>query len=75
MISSIIRVIWFLLRSRDHPALPSNQEGIHERYEADPRAPVATVARGQRVTITGNYNMPAAADDQMAIALLYIDQT
>ena len=37
--------------------------------------PVATVARGQRVTITGNYNMPAAADDQMAIALLYIDQT
>jgi hypothetical protein len=37
--------------------------------------PVATVTRGQRVTLTGNYNMPAAADDQMAIALLYIDQT
>ncbi len=37
--------------------------------------PVATLARGQRVTITGNYNMPAAATDQMGIALLYIDQT
>jgi hypothetical protein len=38
-------------------------------------APVATLTQGQRVTITGRYNMPAAVTDQMGIVLLFIDQT
>jgi hypothetical protein len=37
--------------------------------------PVTTLARGQRVTMTGNYDMPAAVTDQMGIFLVYIDQS
>ncbi len=37
--------------------------------------PVTTLTNGQRVTITGRYNMPAAVTDQMGIVLLYIDQS
>jgi hypothetical protein len=37
--------------------------------------PVTTLTRGQRVTMTGNYDMPAAVTDQMGIFIVYIDQT
>jgi Stress up-regulated Nod 19 len=35
-------------------------------------APVARVSNGQRVTMTANYNMPAAVDDQMGIVMAFI---
>jgi hypothetical protein len=34
--------------------------------------PVARLSNGQRVTITGHYDMPAAVTDQMAIAIAYV---
>jgi hypothetical protein len=37
--------------------------------------PVATIAQGQRVTITGRYDMPAATSDQMGIVVMYVDQS
>ena len=37
--------------------------------------PVTTLTRGQRVTMTGNYDMPEAVTDQMGIFIVYIDQT
>ncbi len=37
--------------------------------------PVATIAQGQRVTITGRYDMPAAVSDQMGIVVMFLDQT
>lgn len=35
--------------------------------------PVATLSQGQRVTMTGRYDMPQAVTDQMGIVLMYID--
>jgi hypothetical protein len=37
--------------------------------------PVATLSQGQRVTITGRYDMPAPVTDQMGIVIMYIDQS
>ncbi|HET6950856.1 MAG TPA: hypothetical protein VFI47_10800 [Acidimicrobiales bacterium] len=36
--------------------------------------PVATVQNGQRVTITGHYNMPEAVTDQMGIVVMYLEK-
>lgn len=37
--------------------------------------PVATLAQGQRVRMTGRYDMPAPVTDQMGIVIMYIDQS
>ena len=34
---------------------------------------MATLSQGQRVTMTGRYDMPQAVTDQMGIVLMYID--
>jgi hypothetical protein len=34
--------------------------------------PIDTVRSGQRITLTANYNAPAAVDDAMGISILYL---
>jgi Stress up-regulated Nod 19 len=36
--------------------------------------PIDTVTNGQRITITGHYDMPQAVNDQMGIAIAYIGE-
>jgi hypothetical protein len=36
---------------------------------------VSRVSTGQRVSVTTNYDMPKAVDDQLGIALAYVTQS